>query len=67
MSLQTEGARHIGDGLSLVVVIGTLAEFMPAIAAFASLVWALIRIYETRTVQGWLGRPVRAGNGNDDA
>lgn len=45
------------DWLSLAGVIATLTALLPPMAAGASLVWTLIRIYETRTVQRWLGRP----------
>lgn len=51
-----EHAKTAIDGLSLVTVLATLAQWLPAAAALASLVWTVIRIYETRTVQGWLGR-----------
>jgi len=44
------------DGLSIVVVLGTLAQALPAIAAAASLIWTLIRIYETKTVQRAIAR-----------
>jgi hypothetical protein len=52
----TETIKHVTDGLSIVTVIGTLADILPALAALFSLVWSLIRIYETETVQKWLGR-----------
>jgi len=29
---------------------------LPAIAAIFTIVWTAIRIYETKTVQGWIGR-----------
>jgi hypothetical protein len=51
-----ETIKHVTDGLSIVTVIGTLADILPALAALFSLVWSLIRIYETATVQKWLGR-----------
>lgn len=51
-----EHAKTAIDGLSLVTVLATLAQWLPAAAALASLVWTLIRIFETRTVQGWLAR-----------
>lgn len=50
----TEGVKHVADGLSIVTVIGTLAEILPAIAALFTIVWTGFRIYETDTVQGWL-------------
>lgn len=50
----TETVKHITDGLSILTVLGTLAEILPALAALFSLVWSLIRIWETDTVQGWI-------------
>ena len=51
-----EAAKHIVDVLSLVTVIGTLVDMLPSIAAVFTIVWTAIRIYETKTVQGWLGK-----------
>lgn len=42
------------DVFSIATVVGTLANMLPAAAAAFSIVWSLIRIYETKTVQGWL-------------
>ena len=53
----TEGVKHVVDGLSIVTVLGTLADVLPALAALFSLVWSIIRIMETETVRGWLGKP----------
>jgi len=50
-----ESTKHFIDALSLVTVLGTLMSILPSIAALASLVWSVIRIFETKTVQGWLG------------
>ena len=52
----TEGVKHVVDGLSIVTVLGTLADILPALAALFSLVWSLIRIWETQTVQDWVKR-----------
>jgi hypothetical protein len=51
-----EATKHVIDGLSLVTVLGTLVDFLPAIAAVFTIIWTAIRIYETKTVQGWLGK-----------
>ena len=53
----TETLKHVTDGLSIVTVLGTLADILPAIAALFSLVWSIIRILETDTVRGWLKKP----------
>ena len=55
----TEGIKHITDGLSVVTVIGTLAEVLPAVAALFTIVWTGFRIYELRTIQKWLGKNVK--------
>ena len=51
-----EHTKAIVDASSLAVVAGTLIDWLPAVAALASLVWSLIRIYETKTVQNWIGK-----------
>ncbi|WP_288338605.1 hypothetical protein [uncultured Sphingomonas sp.] len=48
------------DVLSAGIVIGTLAQMLPHIAAILTIVWTLIRIYETDLVQ----RLVRRGQEN---
>lgn len=50
----SETAKHVADGLSVVTVLGTLAEILPSIAALFTIVWTGFRIYETDTVQGWV-------------
>jgi len=52
----TEGTKHVVDGISLVTVVGTLTDLLPAVAALFTIIWTLIRIYETKTVQGWISR-----------
>jgi hypothetical protein len=49
-----ETAKTVADALSIVTVVGTLVEVLPAIAALFTIVWTVIRIYETKTVQNLL-------------
>ena len=51
-----EASKYIIDALSFVTVLGTLAEMLPSIAALFTIIWTAIRIYETRTVQKWIGK-----------
>jgi hypothetical protein len=51
-----EGTKTALDAVSIVTVIGTLADILPAIAALFTIVWTCIRIYETETVQKLLGK-----------
>ena len=52
----SEGAKVTGDILSVATVLGTLAQWLPAVAALFTVIWTVIRIYETKTVQGLLGK-----------
>jgi hypothetical protein len=49
-----ESTKHVLDGLSLVTVLGTLMSWLPAVAALLSIIWTLLRIYESKTVQSIL-------------
>ena len=50
----TEQVKLVIDASSIAVVAGTLIDWLPAVAALASLVWSLIRIYETKTARNWI-------------
>ena len=54
--MTTEATKHALDGLSVVTVLGTLANILPSIAALFTIVWTGFRIYELDTVQNWLKR-----------
>lgn len=54
--MASETVKTAIDGLSIVTVVGTLAEVLPALAALFTIVWTMLRIYETNTVQKLLGR-----------
>ena len=51
-----ETLKHVLDGASILTVIGTLVEFLPAVSAVLSIVWVAIRIYETDTVKKLMNR-----------
>jgi hypothetical protein len=54
MSEHHDTVKQFVDGLSLVTVVGTLVDVLPAIAAIFTIIWTAIRIWETNTVQGWM-------------
>ena len=56
MAIGNETAKAAGDAVSIVTVVGTLAEVLPAVAALLTIIWTGFRIYETETVQRWLGK-----------
>lgn len=52
----SEAGKAVVDVISIVTVIGTLAQILPAIAAIFTIVWTCIRIWETKTVQSFFRR-----------
>ncbi len=51
-----ETAKLAGDVLSIATLLGSLAHILPSVAAILTIVWTVIRIYETATVQRLLGK-----------
>jgi len=51
-----ETTKHAIDAISVFTVIGTLSDLLPPLAALVTIVWTSIRIMETDTVRGWLGK-----------
>lgn len=58
--------KATGDALSIATVLATLAQWLPAIAALASIIWSAIRIYETETVQRFLGKSTNKNRRKED-
>jgi hypothetical protein len=48
--------KSLLDAISVVTVVGTIMDMLPAVAALFTIIWTGIRIYETDTVQKLLGR-----------
>ena len=53
---QDEHLKHLGDVMSVGLVIGALVNYLPVAAAVVSLLWAAIRLLETETVQLMFGK-----------
>lgn len=51
-----EGTKSAGDLTSIAVVLATLSSWLPPITALLSLIWVVIRIYETDTIQNLIYR-----------
>lgn len=56
MNEQHETIKHVVDALSIITVLGTLADMLPSVAAVFTIVWTALRIWEMETVRGWTGR-----------
>jgi hypothetical protein len=61
----SDGAKHVTDASLILVGIGALANALPKVAALLTVIWLLIRIWESDTVRGLTGRPV-LGKRHDD-
>jgi hypothetical protein len=49
-----EVVKNVVDVVSVLTVLGAMFNYLPDVAALFTLVWTIIRIYESKTVQGWL-------------
>ena len=47
----SDSVKHIIDTASVLTVLGTLVDFLPAVAASFTIIWTGIRIWETDTVK----------------
>ena len=50
------GDKNLIDWSAMAVSLGALFDWLPAVASLLSVIWLIIRIYESHTVQRWLGR-----------
>lgn len=53
--IQDDHARYVDAG-AVMVWVASMANILPAIAAALSIIWMLLRIAETKTVQQMLGK-----------
>jgi hypothetical protein len=56
MAFEHETAKTTVDAISIVTVVGTLADVLPAVAALFTIIWTALRIFETDTVRKLLGK-----------
>ena len=54
--MNVQDAKHAVDAVAGATVVVTWLEFLPDIAAGLSIVWFLIRIWESETVKRLTGR-----------
>jgi hypothetical protein len=51
-----ETAKSAVDAISVMTVVGTLMDTLPAIAALFTIIWTAIRIWEMETIKKLTGR-----------
>lgn len=52
----TEQAKQTIDAVAVTTTVSAVAGWLPPLAAAATIVWTLIRIFETKSVQGLVKR-----------
>ena len=55
MTMGTE-AKTVADAAAVVTTVGTMMEFLPPLASIFTIIWLGIRIWESPTVQGMVGK-----------
>ena len=68
MNQLEEPAKLAIDTASVGVILASIAGWLPTIASLLSIIWVLIRIWETQTVREWTGRTQKEKppHGTDD-
>lgn len=56
MQHTAETTKQAIDAVSVFTVVGTLSDLLPPMAALVTIIWTGIRIYETKTIQRFLGK-----------
>lgn len=56
MQHTAETTKQAIDAVSVFTVVGTLSDALPPLAALFTIIWTCLRIYESETVQGLLGK-----------
>ena len=56
------GDKNLIDWGAVIISAGSLFQFLPAVASLLSVIWLLLRIFESETVQRALGRPDKEGD-----
>ena len=56
MSVETESIKPLVDAGAVTTTAAALVGWLPPIVAILTLVWTVIRIYETETVQKFVQR-----------
>jgi len=51
-----ETAKSAVDAISVMTVVGTLMDTLPAVAALFTIIWTALRIWEMDTIKNLTGR-----------
>lgn len=52
--MQWDATSLVGNGVSLAAIVGTIVGWLPPLAALAAIIWYVIQIHESKTIQKWI-------------
>jgi hypothetical protein len=55
--------KNVGDVSAVTLLVGYFLGALPVLATLLTITWTALRIFETKTVQKWLGKD----NGKNEA
>lgn len=61
-----ENLKQAADVGAVATTIGTVTGYLPSIAALVAIIWTVIRIYETQTVQSIVRKALAKRNTKQD-
>lgn len=53
MTLRSDALTWLGSAISTLAILGAFIGWLPYVAALAALIWYIIQIWESRTIQEW--------------
>lgn len=56
MNTKLEALKNVGDVLALGAIAGSFMDFITPLAAVVGLVYAAVRLWETKTMQYWVAK-----------
>lgn len=55
---EDEGGKHLMDAGMAGVLLAVLNQWLPAIASLLTILWVMLRFWESETVRGWTKRKI---------
>lgn len=66
LSSLVDRAAEPGDAAAYAIVLGSIAQILPSIASVLSILWLVLRIWESDTVRSITGRVQKPKQGADE-
>lgn len=54
----------VGNAISAAAILASFQGWLPPLAALAALIWYVVQVWESDTVQGWIHGPIKVARRN---